>query len=172
MKLYEPFEFLTTEECDRIIEYGRSKVIEEASNSARKNRIVWYEDSTKWSEWIAMLNTIEPVIEWIQTPQISFYNPGEQYDWHTDVWPAYRTHIRHFTLTCELQSAAGAGFEMERHSIPRLEKGQAVIFRSPERHRATTPTKGERVSFTIWAMARNNNKQPFPNATSVDKTPI
>ena len=157
MKLYEPFEFLTTEECDRIIEYGRSKVIKEASNSARKNRIVWYEDSTKWSEWIAMLNTIEPVIEWIQTPQISFYNPGEQYDWHTDVWPAYRTHIRHFTLTCELQSAHGARLELENKEFD-LAKGQAIIFKPQDKHRAVSPTDGERISLTIWAMAKNLTK--------------
>ena len=110
-----------------------------------------------------MLNTIEPVIEWIQTPQISFYTPGEKYDWHDDGWPSYRTHIRHFTLTCELQSAPGAGFEMKDKSIPPLAKGQAVIFRSTEKHRATSPTNGERISFTIWAMSKNKNKRAFPN---------
>lgn len=163
MKLYEPFQFLTASECDQIINYAKNKQIEDATNPARKNRIVWYWESKKWPKWIEMLNTIEPVIDWIQTPQISFYKPGEQYNWHNDKWPNYRTHIRHFTLTCELQSAPGAGFEMETHQIPKLEKGQAVIFRSPERHRATSPTEGERISFTIWAMAKNLNKQPFPN---------
>jgi len=172
MRLYEPFQFLTAEQCDHIIEYGRSRQIKDASNPARKNRIVWYEDSRVWQAWINLMNTIEPVIDWIQTPQISFYLPGEHYDWHTDVWPAFRTHIRHFTLTCELQSATGASFEMENHDIPHLQKGQAVIFRSPERHRATTPTNGERISFTIWAMALNKNKLQFPNQANVDKRTI
>ena len=163
MKLYEPFQFLSAEECDRIIEYGRQNQIKDATNPARKNRIVWYWESEQWQKWIEMLNTIEPVIEWIQTPQISFYTPGEKYDWHDDGWPLYRTHIRHFTLTCELQSAPGAGFEMKDRSIPPLGKGQAVIFRSTEKHRATSPTDGERISFTIWAMSKNKNKRAFPN---------
>ena len=158
MKLYEPFQFLTADECQEILDYAYDRKIKDAGNIVRKNRIVWYEESRHWQKWIDMLNSIEPVIDWIQTPQISFYKPGEEYGWHNDGWPAYRTHIRHFTLTCELQSAPGACFEMKEHSIAPLQKGQAVIFRSTEEHRATTPREGERISFTIWAMALNKNK--------------
>jgi len=166
MKLYEPFQFLTASECEEILDYARDKQTKDAENPVRQNRIIWYEDSKYWQKWIDMLNTIEPVIDWIQTPQISFYKPGEEYGWHNDGWPAHRTHIRHFTLTCELQSAPGACFEMSEHAIPPLERGQAVVFRSPERHRATSPTEGERISFTIWAMTKNKNKQPLPGRTS------
>lgn len=166
MKLYEPFKFLTDSECEEILNYAYNKQIKNAENPVRQNRIVWYEDSKYWQRWIDMFNSIEPVIDWIQTPQISFYKPGEKYDWHTDKWPQYRTHIRHFTLTCELQSAPGACFEMADRQIPPLGKGQAVIFKSTEKHRATSPTVGERISFTIWTMAKNKNKQPFPNRSS------
>jgi len=166
MKLYESFEFLTSTECDEILRYAEDKKTKDAENPVRRNRIVWYEDSRYWKRWIEMLNSIEPVIDWIQTPQISFYKPGEQYGWHNDGWPSYRTHIRHFTLTCELQSAPGACFEMSDHVIPKLERGQAVVFRSTERHRATSPTEGERISFTIWAMTKNMNKQPYPSRSS------
>jgi hypothetical protein len=166
MKLYESFEFLTSTECDEILRYAEDKKTKDAENPVRRNRIVWYEDSRYWKRWIEMLNSIEPVIDWIQTPQISFYKPGEQYGWHNDGWPSYRTHIRHFTLTCELQSAPGACFEMSDHVIPKLERGQAVVFRSTERHRATSPTEGERISFTIWAMTKNMNKQPYPGRSS------
>ena len=163
MKLYEPFQFLTEKECDDIISYARKNQIKDATNPARKNRIVWYKESMEWKKWISMLNSIEPVIDWIQTPQISFYKPGEQYNWHDDGWPSYRTHIRHFTLTCELQSAPNAGFEMKDRIITPLKKGEAIIFRSTEKHRATSPTEGERISFTIWAMTLNKNKQSLPN---------
>ena len=108
-----------------------------------------------------MLNSIEPVIDWIQTPQISFYTPGEQYNWHDDGWPSWRTHIRHFTLTCELKSAPGAAFEMKDRTITPLTKGQAVIFPSTDTHRATSPTDGERISFTIWAMTKNKEPDLF-----------
>ena len=35
MKLYEPFQFLSAEECDRIIEYGKKSQIEDAKNPAK-----------------------------------------------------------------------------------------------------------------------------------------
>jgi hypothetical protein len=162
MKLYEPFQFLTADECDEIIAYAKRHEIKPGttlgSGNVRKNRIVWFKDSTNWGKWISMFNSIEPVIDWIQEPQISFYSPGEQYDWHVDTWPNYRTHIRHFTLTCELQTASGSAFEIENHNVPGLKKGEAVIFKPQDRHRATTPREGERISFTIWAMALNTDK--------------
>ena len=166
MKLYEPFQFLTAEECDEIIAYADSQTKKHGTVQnkirnvgVRNNRIVWYEKSDKWQQWIDLFNKIENKIDWIQTPQIAFYKPGEEYKWHVDTWPDYRTHIRHFTLTCELQSAPGGGIELEEHNIPKLNKGQAVIFKPADRHRATSPTEGERISFTIWAMAGNPNKR-------------
>jgi len=165
MKLYEPFPFLTAKECDDIITYGTSQEIKPGTTlrpgTVRNNRVVWYEDSQQWQKWIDLFNTLDPVIDWIQTPQIAFYRPGEQYKWHVDTWPNYRTHIRHFTLTCELQSAPGAKLEIRNKRFD-LKKGDAVIFKPQDEHRAVSPTSGERISFTIWAMAKNPNK--------VDKT--
>jgi len=165
MKLYEPFPFLTAKECDDIIAYGTSQEIKPGTTlrpgTVRNNRVVWYEDSQQWQKWIDLFNTLDPVIDWIQTPQIAFYRPGEQYKWHVDTWPNYRTHIRHFTLTCELQSAPGAKLEIRNKRFD-LKKGDAVIFKPQDEHRAVSPTSGERISFTIWAMAKNPNK--------VDKT--
>tara|TARA_B100001059_G_C17557899_1_gene438572 strand:+ start:32 stop:523 length:492 start_codon:yes stop_codon:yes gene_type:complete len=162
MKLYEPFQFLTAKECDDIIAYARQNKIQAGTTlgnaSTRNNRVVWYKDSTHWQEWIDRFNEIEPVIDWLQTPQISFYKPDEEYKWHVDTWPKYRTHIRYYTLTCELQKAVGSGIELENYNIPQLQKGEAVVFKPSDRHRATSPTEGERISFTIWAMALNPDK--------------
>jgi alkylated DNA repair dioxygenase AlkB len=160
MKMYEPFQFLTASECDEIIEYAQGKTqtgTTLSKGTVRNNRVAWYKDSTHWTEWIRMFNEIEPVIDWIQTPQIGFYRPGEEYKWHVDTWPEYRTHIRHFTLTCELQSAPGARLELENKNF-NLDKGDAIIFKPSDRHRAVSPTEGERISFTIWAMAFNKHK--------------
>ena len=160
MKLYEPFQFLTAEECDRLISYAQDKIqagTTLAKGSVRNNRVAWYKVSTHWAKWIRMFNEIDPVIDWIQTPQIGFYRPGEEYKWHVDTWPEYRTHIRHFTLTCELQSAPGARLELENKNFE-LKKGDAIVFRPQDRHRATSPSEGERISFTIWAMSKNPNK--------------
>ena len=161
MKLYEPFQFLTANECDSIIEYANRSEIKAGttlrSGKVRNNRVAWYKESVQWPKWISMFNTIDPVIDWIQTPQVAFYKPGEEYKWHVDTWPNYRTHIRHFTLTCELQSAPGARLEVENQQF-NLERGQAIIFKPQDKHRAVSPTDGERISLTIWAMAKNLTK--------------
>jgi len=160
MKLYEPFQFLTTAECDELIEYAQSKIKPGTTlgkSTTRNNRVAWYEESRTWTKWISMFNEIDPVIDWIQTPQIALYSPGEQYGWHTDTWPSNRTHTRYFTLTCELQSAPGARLELENQEFY-LQRGQAIIFKPSDRHRAISPTEGERISFTIWAMALNTEK--------------
>jgi predicted 2-oxoglutarate/Fe(II)-dependent dioxygenase YbiX len=164
MKLYEPFQFLTTEECIRIIEYGKKNVIKEGTligaqnDQIRNNRVVWYKDSSKWTEWIKIFNNIENKIDWIQDPQISFYKPGEKYNWHNDQSPSYRTHQRYFTLTCELQTGKGSQFELKGRNLRPMKVGEAVIFHSTDIHRATTPISGERISFTIWAMAKNYHR--------------
>ena len=167
MKLYEPFQFLTTTECDELVDYSQKqsselgKILEEGKvNNAR---ITWVEDRhPRWQEWIDIFNKIEPVIESLLSPQIATYNPGEERQWHTDYWPAHRPTTRHFTLTCELQSAPGGKLEIENKKFV-LKKGQAIIFRpddpgapgSGDRHRAVAPTEGQRISLTIWAMAKN-----------------
>ena len=161
MKLYKPFQFLTVDECDEIISYAQGKLVDGTTlgkYAGRNNRVAWYKESKYWTKWIEMFNSIDPVIDWIQTPQIGFYKPGEEYKWHVDTWPNFRTHIRHFTLTCELQSAPGSAIELEEFNIPELQRGQAVIFKPGDKHRVTSPTEGERISFTIWAMAKNANK--------------
>jgi len=161
MTLYKPFQFLTADECDRIIDYANNSKIKAGTTlrkgNVRNNRVAWYKESKQWQNWISMFNTIDPVIDWIQTPQIAFYRPGEEYKWHVDTWPNYRTHIRHFTLTCELQSAPGARLELENRQFD-LGRGQAIIFKPQDRHRAVSPTDGERISLTIWAMTKNLTK--------------
>jgi len=160
MKLYEPFQFLTTDECDELISYAHGKLVAGSTlgkYAGRNNRVAWYKESKYWAKWIELFNSIDPVIDWIQTPQIAFYKPGEHYDWHTDTWPNHRTHIRHFTLTCELQSAPEARLELENKQF-KLERGNAIIFKPQDRHRAVSPVDGERISLTIWAMAKNLTK--------------
>ena len=159
MKLYEPFQFLTDKECDQLISYAyKNNIIAGRTlgkSTKRKNRIVWYKESHQWQKWIDMFNSIDNCIDWIQDPQISYYKPGERYNWHVDQDKNRRTHQRFFTLTCELQSAPGGHFEIENKVFPPLKVGQAIIFHSTDKHRATSPTEGERISFTIWAMAKN-----------------
>jgi len=164
MKLYEPFQFLTTDECDNIIAYGENEnkiagiLTGKPNLKLRNNRIVWYKDSSKWSQWISLFNRIENRTDWIMDPQISYYKPGEHYGWHNDQDRSKRTHQRYFTLTCELQQAPGASLELYTKKFSRLQKGEAIIFPSTDTHRATAPVEGERISLTIWAMTKNYHR--------------
>ena len=160
MKLYEPFQFLTTEECDELIAYAQQHTQAGTTlgkSNIRNNRVAWYKDSKYWNKWLSMFNNMDPVIDWLQTPQVAFYKPGEHYDWHVDTWPSFRTHIRYFTLVCELQTATGGKLQLETKDFD-LSRGQAVIFKPSDRHRAVSPSDGERISLTIWPMSKNANK--------------
>ena len=162
MKLYEPFDFFTNKECEEIIEYAKNNTPEPGltkkdTEKYRNNRVVWYNNSEPWQKWIDMFAEMQPAIDSIETPQISFYTPGEEYKWHVDgPETSSRTHMRYFSLVCEIQSAPGAELEIKDKEF-KLQRGQAIIFRSHIFHRATSPTVGERISFTIWARARTKD---------------
>ena len=158
--MYKIFDFLDQEYVEYIRQYYFDNDSQEgnlAGNQAdkqlRDNRIVWFNDSTRWNNWIEFLKTYDEKIDWIQTPQISYYGPGQHYGWHTDSDFTRRTHKRYLTLNAEIQSAPGAGFEIKDHGIIKMKPGQAVVFPSKDLHRALPPTSGSRISFTIWGMA-------------------
>lgn len=161
IQLYQVFDFLDKHYVEYIKKYYHDHNSQDAvvGNSSRVNKkirnnsIVWFKDSSMWNQWIELLQKFDNRIDWIQTPQISFYDQGQQYDWHFDTGPKNRTHIRHLTLNVEIQSAPGAGFEIEGHGIISMLPGQAVVFPSKDLHRALPPISGSRISFTIWGMA-------------------
>ena len=167
MKLYEPFTLLTEEQCKEIIKWGiaNGNLQQGTTNGHRKgkptnpkvrnNRVVWYKDSKYWQTWIDILNSVsDRKIDWIQTPQISFYKPGEFYEWHEDGFVNPRTHVRHLTMCCELRTAPGGFLELQDKDI-RLKQGQAVVFPVLHRHRAVSPSQQERISMVIWGMTLN-----------------
>jgi hypothetical protein len=166
-KLLEPFQFLSQQECDEIIQYARHNEINEATlhlghsnKSLRNNRVVWYMDSRRYQQWTDFFRkNFEPNIRWIQTPQIALYAPGEYYDLHQDEGDSSpRTDVRYLTLTANLQPADGAGLEIEGEKFLTTGHGTAVVFPSKMQHRALSPSSGERISFTIWAMGPNTNR--------------
>ena len=167
MKLYEPFDFLTEEQCEEIIQWSIDKGdVKQGTTSGhstsnptnpqlRNNRVVWYKESKYWKKWIDIFNSVsDRKIDWIQTPQVSFYKPGEFYEWHEDVSLIPRTHVRHLTMSCELQSAPGGFLQLKDKDII-LKQGQAVLFPVSHRHRALSPSEHERISMVIWGMTLN-----------------
>ena len=163
----EIFEFLDHTTCDEIIDYGMQANKEQGKlytgqtdTQLRNNRIVWYKDSRYYQTWTNFLKNFDAAIDWVETPQISFYSPGEYFELHTDQQEvSRRTHIRHLTLTANLQVAHGGHIEVLGRQYTDMKKGQAVVFESSCQHRAISPIAGERISFTIWGMAKNPNKR-------------
>lgn len=159
-ELYKVFDFLTPEYVEYIKEYyhNNSSIEGELAGNQpnkelRDNRVVWFNDSLRWAEWVNFLKEFDPLIDWIQTPQISYYGPNQHYGWHTDSDRTHRTHKRYLTLNVEIQNAEGACFEIKNQDIGLMNPGQAVVFPSADLHRATAPTSGSRMSLTIWGMA-------------------
>ena len=70
MQLYKPFNFLTNELCDEIIQYAKNKNLKKGTtlvkNNVRKNRIVWYKESKYWQRWIDIFNKIESKMQEVQ----------------------------------------------------------------------------------------------------------
>jgi predicted 2-oxoglutarate/Fe(II)-dependent dioxygenase YbiX len=166
-KLLEIFNFFDNNTCNKIISYAENQIEEQGKlyngltdSKLRNNRIVWYNISDQYQEWVNFLKNFDSSIDWIETPQISFYKPGEFFEYHRDSNDkSKRTHIRYLTLTANLQIAEGAYIEVEDKKFVNMQKGQAIVFLSSCQHRAVSPIQGERISFTIWGMAKNPNKK-------------
>jgi predicted 2-oxoglutarate/Fe(II)-dependent dioxygenase YbiX len=165
-RILEIFDFLDNINCDQIMNYGQQAQKEQGklytgqtNTQLRNNRIVWYKDSRHYQIWTDFLKNFDPEIDWVETPQISYYTPGEYFELHTDQQEgSKRTHIRRLTLTANLQTADGGCIEVLGKKYTEMKKGQAVVFASSCQHRAISPITGERISLTIWGMAKNHNK--------------
>lgn len=163
MKLLEPFELFSQQECARLID-AVSTVIPAGvwgagrKESVRNNSVYWYElpKDLKDRLWQAGQHFSEQYPwTWFQEPvQISSYGPGEFYNWHDDVIGG-RSSRRCLTLTCTLMPAPGAVFETENQVFD-LAAGQAVFFPSTLVHRARAPLEGTRWAFTVWYMQPNH----------------
>lgn len=161
--LYEPFQLWTEQECKDIIlrsknSLEKGKVYHQNKlTDVRSNYISWLTlDESEFDYCFSIVKPYHSILTWFEHPvQISRYAKGEFYNWHRDEKPGNkRKSVRHFTLTCTLQTAPGATFEL-RNRVYDLPTGHAVIFPSKLDHRANAPTEGERWAFTIWYMKPN-----------------
>jgi len=163
VKLYEPFQLFTSEECDQIIQNAFELTEKEGiaggeyNPGVRNNKVFWldYQDIGRFQT--PMMDITDYSVTWIQEPiQVSKYEKGQYYHWHKDQFENARTSARLLTLTCTLQSAPGAIFETKDHSFD-LKQGQAVIIPSDVDHRALPPISGTRWAVTAWGMGANPN---------------
>jgi len=159
--ILEPFTLFTPEECEEIIRAAQSEAEREGlaagrySPDVRNNHIYWWRHPDPGRFHHLLTQYEEYPVTWLQEPfQVSRYDTGRYYEWHTDRFVNSRTSARLLTLTCTLQAAPEARFETKDRSYE-LKTGEAIIFPSDMEHRATPPIKGTRWAFTVWAMGQN-----------------
>jgi len=162
MQLFRPFDFFTPAECqdliDRVSTLTLPTVIGGSIKGVRTNKVAWPEPTQELTDrvWDAAQPWGDQFqLAWMQKPfQISYYAPGDYYDWHHDVYPpGGRKSMRSLTLTVSLSAEAGAGVEFESGACD-LRSGQGVFFPSNCRHRAYNNSESDRWAFTVWYMCR------------------
>ena len=101
-----------------------------------------------------MFNNIEPVIDWLQTPQISFYQPGEYYDWHVDTGNSVCHRKLSFTIQLsDDKDYVGGDVEFIGSKVDTKafrQKGVCIIYPSFLPHRVSKVTKGTRHAIVGW----------------------
>ena len=168
IQLEQPFQLFTPSQCLELIQRAQSLELKQGLvmssdplRQRRNNHAHWL--SLEEVEYDMLWELVRPwhqllSLTWMQKPiQISRYHTGEFYDWHPDSHSYdHRSSVRALTLTCTLQTAAGAVFETRRGSYD-LKQGEALVFPAELEHRACAPTLGERWAFTVWYMRPNLN---------------
>lgn len=165
----------TSEECDKIIEYGRSLEVtsgqtghnEEVSNddSVRKSKVSWigWNQETDWIfqrlfDWSVKINNqfyqfdLTGFFEKIQFTE--YEAPDGHYTWHSD-GGAKEFSNRKLSIVVQLSDPKkyeGGELQFFTGSEVSIEKkkGGTTFFPSYMQHRVTPITKGKRYSLVIW----------------------
>ena len=161
--------FLTKEECQKIILIGKSKVLEEGNavnnNKARDSNISWLapSDDLHWlyrklTDTITSLNNrffgfeLEGFAEGLQFT--NYKAPNGKYNRHVD--RAYNWQVRKLSITVQLSNPndyEGGNLELingDKPIICEKQQGKLYAFPSFMLHRVTPITKGERNSLVAW----------------------
>ncbi len=167
--------FLSVEECSKVIEMGKGMPIEDGSIGQRSSsqmhlhsrysKIKWvgYSTETVWlfekiydAIMIANCNYKFDIDDEIMTLQLAEYTVGGHYVWHSDVGKGASSY-RKLSMTVQLSdpddyNGGDLEFMIATHNAGENQRkqGAAVIFPSFLEHRVTTVTKGSRWSIVVW----------------------
>ena len=165
----------TPEQCQLIINAGRSQPVESGQVGGGAKGIVDTKTRTSHISWIPfnkmpeMYATLEKVIkqtngnhfgfdgiQLTEPAQYTEYPEGGFYDWHidSDINGINEPPVRKISMTCLLSHESefeGGGLElMSDGKIARPKQGQAIFFASFIRHRVVPITRGVRKSLVLW----------------------
>jgi PKHD-type hydroxylase len=167
----------TPEQCQKIIEAGRSQPRQDASvgQGKKEGGIIDTNTRTSHISWIPfkkmtdMYKDIEGIMkktngnhfgfdgmQITEQAQYTEYPSGGFYDWHmdTDVNFAHEPTVRKISMTCLLSHESefeGGELEIEKEKNKiKLVQGQAIFFASFLLHRVAPVTRGVRKSLVMW----------------------
>ena len=168
----------TSEQCQMIIEAGRSEPRNDASvgnEQGIKGGVVDTKTRTSHISWIPfskmteMYKQIEKTMKQTNGNHFGFdgmqitemaqyteYPEGGFYDWHVDndVNMQHEPPVRKISMTCLLSPQnefEGGDLELvKKGQAVKLIQGQAVFFASFVRHRVAPVTRGNRKSLVMW----------------------
>ena len=167
----------TPEQCQKIIEAGRSQPRQDASvgQAEKKGGIVDTNTRTSHISWIPFKNMPEMYkdietmmkktngnhfgfdgMQITEQAQYTEYPSGGFYDWHmdSDVNFAHEPTVRKISMTCLLSHESefeGGELQIERDKNKvKLVQGQAIFFASFLLHRVAPVTRGGRKSLVMW----------------------
>jgi predicted 2-oxoglutarate/Fe(II)-dependent dioxygenase YbiX len=160
MELYKPFDFLSINECQEIIQYGKTHGLidsevfhdgqyyqSDVDKKYRKSKQCWLEDKKYKKKISNLFKTFDKKIILHEHPQIVFYNPTDFFKWHKDLsiskgrhWFRLRDFERVLSLAVELQPARNSGIQFDYKTNPNV----------PRTHdyEPVTLTQGQAIVFT------------------------
>jgi len=165
----------TPEQCQLIINAGRSEPPQSAQVGGSQNGVVDTKTRISHISWIPfnklpeMYKTLETIMKKTNNNHFGFegmqiteqaqyteYPAGGFYDWHmdSDIVGMNEPPVRKISMTCLLSHESefeGGGLElMDQGKIARPKQGQAIFFASFIRHRVVPITRGVRKSLVMW----------------------
>ena len=167
----------TPEQCQKIIEAGRSQPRQDASVGQGKKEGGVIDTNTRTSHisWIPfktmpeMYKNIETImkktngnhfgfddVQITEQAQYTEYPPGGFYDWHmdSDINFAHEPTVRKISMTCLLSHESefeGGELQIEKDKNKiKLVQGQAIFFASFLLHKVAPVTRGVRKSLVMW----------------------
>ena len=167
----------TPEQCQKIIQAGRSQPRQDASVGQGKKEGGVIDTNTRTSHisWIPfktmpeMYKNIETImkktngnhfgfddVQITEQAQYTEYPPGGFYDWHmdSDINFAHEPTVRKISMTCLLSHESefeGGELQIEKDKNKiKLVQGQAIFFASFLLHKVAPVTRGVRKSLVMW----------------------
>ena len=149
-ELYKPFDFLSKDECQEIIHYGRThhimegelglEEIKNVNKTQRQGNICWCNLRKYKKKILKVFKTFNKNLVLKSDLQITFYKHHDFYNWHQDFTPGnyqkdkywfgfVREWQRLLSITVELQPAPKAGLYLDSNVYPFIPRNEDLTIK-------------------------------------------